>query len=394
MKNYLLNSAFILLIGMASCSKEDALNPTTQSQEIPTAVVQSVTSAFPSAQVSYTVIKSNSLYGADVQTTSSDKQLILDGSGKIKESATQINQTDLPKTVADYLEANFKGFTFERAFKKTAGALGYRVDIIANSEHYALFFDEVGALVSQIKGMQGKPGGPGGMGQGGGKGNRPAPAATQVAFADLPAAVQTALNGYTFKNAIIMVDKNNVTRYHIHAEKNGMVYDLDFDASGKLLDSHQENGKGAVVTKTDITVLPNEIKTFLNTNAAGWVLKNAVQIKKDSVAIHYHIVVSVGSNTLTYMFDGNYNLIQNAGKGPKDNPTPPNFVVTELSKAQLSSAIITYLDTNYAGWTLEKALSVSKDSTILEYETFITLNSKKYKIEFDGTGKFISARLL
>ncbi|MFM6948871.1 MAG: PepSY-like domain-containing protein [Aquirufa sp.] len=387
MKNILLNSAFILLIGMASCSKEDALNPTSQSQEIPTAVVQSVTSAFPTAQVNYTVIKSNSLYGADVQTTSSgsDKQLILDGSGKIKESSTQINQADLPKTISDYLEANFKGFTFGKAFKKTTGTIGYRVDIQFNAERYSLFFDEAGALVSQIKGMAGKQGG---------KGERPAPAATQVALADLPTAVQTALAGYTFKSAVVMVDKNNVTRYHVHAEKDGIVYDLDYDSTGKLLESHQENGKGAVVTKTELTVLPNEIKTYLNTNAAGWVLKNAVIIKKDSVAIHYHVVVTVGGNTLTYMFDGNYNAIQNAGKGPKDNPTPPNYVVTELTKTQLSAAIITYLDTNYAGWTLDKAVSISKDSIVDEYEVFITLNSKKYKIEFDETGKFESARLL
>lgn len=393
MKNYLLNFAFFLLIGLVSCSKEDTLNPSIQSKEIPTAVVQSVTAAFPSAQVNYTVIKSNSLYGADIQTTSSDKQLILDGSGKIRESATQINQTDLPNTIADYLEANFKGFAFGRAFKKTIGTLGYRVDIQFNSERYSLFFDEAGALVSQIKGMAGKQG-PGGMGQGGGKGERPAPAATQVALADLPTAVQTALNGYTFKSAIVMVDKNNVTRYHVHAEKDGIVYDLDYDSTGKILESHQENGKGAVVTKTELTVLPNEIKSYLNTNAAGWVLKNAVQIKKDSVAIHFHVVVTVNTNTLTYMFDGNYNVIQNAGKGPKDNPGLPNFVVAELTKDQLLTTITSYLDTNYSGWILNKALSFSKDSTVKEFKTFITLNSKKYKIEFDGTGKFISARLL
>jgi len=393
MKNYLLNFA-LLLVGLVSCSKEDALNPSSQSKEIPTAVVQSVTAAFPSAQVNYTVIKSNSLYGADIQTTSSDKQLILDGSGKIKESATQINQTDLPKTIADYLEANFKSFTFERAFKKTAGVLGYRVDLISNSEYFALFFDEAGALISQIKGMQGKPGGPGGMGQGGGKGNRPAPAATQVAYIDLPVAVQTALNGYIFKSAIVMVDKNNVTRYHIHAEKNEMVYDLDFNITGKLLDTHQENGKGAVITKTDLSVLPNEIKTYLNTNAAGWTLKNAVEIKKDSIAIHYHIVVSVDKSTLTYMFDANFNVIQSAGKGPKDNPKLPNYVITEISKDQLSAVITSYLDTNYSAWKLDKAVSLSKDSMILEFATFITLNSKKYKIEFDATGQFRSARLL
>lgn len=396
MKKTLLKSLFLLTLGLASCSKEDSLNPNSQIQDVPNQVVQAVTAAYPTAQqVNFTVIKANSLYGADVQTTNSDKQLILDHTGKIKESATQINQADLPKTIADYLEAKYKGFTFERAFKKTSGTLGYRVDILFNAEHYALFFDEAGALTSEIKGMVGKkgerPGGPGGKG---GPGNRPAPAATQVAFTDLPAAVQSAISAYTFKNAVIMVDQNNVTRYHIHAEKDGTVYDLDFDASGKMLDSHQENGKGANITKTEITVLPDAIKNYLNTNASGWVLKNSVEVKKDNIAIHYHIVVSIGTSTSTYMFDSNFNLVQHPGKGPKDNPNLPNFVVTELTKAQIPSAIITYLDSNYAGWSLDKAVSISKDATVLEIETFVTLNGKKYKIEFDGANKFLSARLL
>jgi hypothetical protein len=131
----------------------------------------------------------------------------------------------------------------------------------------------------------------------------------------------------------------------------------------------------------------------LNTNAAGWVLKNAVSISADNVVIHYHVIVSVGTSVQTYMFDKDFKLIQNVGKGPKDNPPLPNFTVAEITQAQIPAAAISYLNTNFAGWTFTKAQTVSADTTIKEYEIFIAVAGKNYKVEFDGNGVFQGAKL-
>jgi hypothetical protein len=188
------------------------------------------------------------------------------------------------------------------------------------------------------------------------------------------------------------IDDKGVTIYHVHAEKAGIVYELEIAASGTILESEAQEVK-PIITKVDLTTLPAAITTYLNTNAVGWTLKNAVSVAADNVIIHYHVVVSVGATVQTYMFDKDFKLVQNAGKGPKDNQELPNFTVAEITQAQIPAAAITYLNTNYAGWTFTKAQTVSADTTVKEYEVFIAVAGKNYKVEFDGNGVFQGAKL-
>lgn len=404
MKKSFIQSAGIILLGfaVASCSKEDVGSTSIQSvnqDQVPAAVVKTVTSTFANATtVEYSVIASNSLYNADVKTATSSSSVVLNKSGKIRETAVQITQSELPKTILDYLSGKYPNYTFENASKKTDSlnvVKGYRVELTYNAEKYSNFFDANGGFLAEIKGMVGKPNGMG-MGPGGMKGkgdDKPAPAAT-ISETDLPAAVKTAIAGYTFKTGVLIVDKTGAKLYHVHLEKDGTVYNLTYNENGTLVEKSSENTKGADITKATLTTLPDKIKTYLDTNAKGWTLQNAISISKDAVIIHYHVVVTVNGSSQTYMFDKDLNIITNPGKGPKDNQPLPNVVVTELTKDQIPAAISTYLTSNYAGWTLVKAVSITKDGAIIETEVFFTLGDKKYKSEFDGTNKFLSTKVL
>ncbi|MEK6547451.1 MAG: hypothetical protein AABZ56_03960, partial [Bacteroidota bacterium] len=93
------------------------------------------------------------------------------------------------------------------------------------------------------------------------------------------------------------------------------------------------------------------------------------------------------------IFDKDFNLVLNAGKSHTGHQPLPNFTVTEITQAQIPAAAITYLNTNYSGWTFKKAQTVSADSAIKEYEVFITLGVNTYKVEFDGNGVFLGAKL-
>ncbi|MCZ2482611.1 hypothetical protein G9H64_06555 [Aquirufa nivalisilvae] len=390
MKNQLLTFALVASVGLASCSKEDALNPTSDatgfvSQNfVPTAVKTTVTNTYPSAQVDYYVLQSNSLYGANIVLSNTESQVVLSKTGEIKEAFTRITETELPAAITTYLKGKYASYTFIHAGKKTSGTpITYRVEIKVEDKVYSILFDETGAVISTIEGKKGEKGGKG-MGA----------AVSQLALTDLPAAVQTAITGYTFKNAVMRLDENGVATYHVHAEKDGKVWDLKLDASGKILSSEEESKNDINITKTDISTLPQAIIDYLNKNAAGWTLKNAVSVQKDNVAIHYHVVVTVGGNTQTYMFDKDFNYIANAGKGPKDNPSPANFTITEITKDNIPSTAISYLDKTYAGWALTKAVSVSKDGAAYEIEVIITVADKKYKVEFDLSGNFKSAHKL
>ena len=383
--------AFVSTALLSSCMKEnDAMNPqgftAINASNVPQAVQSTIQQSFPTAKVAYSVIQPNALYVADVTTATTETQIVLSSKGAIKEAFSKVDSTALPASVLTYLANNFPGYDMLHASQKTTGTpTGYRVELKYKTDFYAVLFDDKGAYVSQTTGM---PGGPKGGKEKGSHG----PAATNLALTDLPAAVQSALTGYTFQRAIAKIDDKGVTIYHVHADKVGVSYELDIDASGKIISSKEIPAK-PVITKTDLTSLPAAITAYLNTNAAGWTLKNAVSIAADNVTIHYHVVVSVAGVVQTYMFDKDFKLIQNAGKGPKDNPLLPNFTVTEITQAQIPTAAITYLNTNYAGWTFTKAQTVSADTTIKEYEIFIAVAGKNYKVEFDGNGVFQGAKL-
>lgn len=382
--------AFASTVIVSSCSKEESLNPegftAINAANIPQAVQSTIQQSFPTAKVAYAIIQPNALYVADVTTATTETQIVLSSKGAIKEAFSKIDSTALPSSVLTYLATNFPGYDLLHASQKTTGTpTGYRVELKYNTEFYSVLFDDKGAYVSQTTGI---PGGPKG---GKNKGSH-SPAVTNLALTDLPGAVQTAITGYTFQRATAKIDSQGITIYHIHAEKSGIMYELNIDASGKVISSKEIPAK-PVISKTDLTTLPAAITTYLNTNATGWTLKNAVSIAADNVTIHYHVVVSVAGVVQTYMFDKDFNLIQNAGKGPKDNPLLPNFTVTEITQAQIPTAAITYLNTNYAGWTFTKAQSVAADTTIKEIEVYISLAGKNYKVEFDGNGVFLGAKL-
>jgi hypothetical protein len=375
---------------LSSCIKEDAMDPqgfqATNTANVPQAVQSTIKQAYPSAQVAYSVIQPNALFVADVTTSNSEAQVVISSKGAIKEAYTKIDSTALPASVLTYLVTNFPGYDLLHASQKTTGTpTGYRVELKYKIDFYSVFFDDKGAFVSQTTGM---PGGP----KGGGIKGSHGPAATSLALTDLPAAVQTALNGYTYKRGMAKIDASGATIYHIQADKAGLTYDLDIDATGKILSSKEIPAK-PIITKTDLTTLPSAIVSYLNSNVAGWTLKNAVSIAADNVTIHYHVIVSVAGSTQTYMFDKDFKLIQNVGKGPKDNQPLPNFTVAEITQAQIPAAAISYLNTNYAGWTFTKAQTVSADTTIKEYEIFIAVAGKNYKVEFDGNGVFQGAKL-
>lgn len=379
--------ALVSVLALNACTQDQNVDPQNAStlapQEVPVLVTQAVATVYPKmTAVDYTSLQTNSIYVANVTTPVTEAQVVVSNKGIVKEVAVKIAKADLPAAVITYIDSNFPGATFEHASKKTKGdKLGFRVELIFNKEHYSIFFDETGAFLNQVTGLQGKPGKKG-----------PAPAATEIALADLPAPVQAALNGMTFKRAILTKDQNGVAVYHIHVDKAGVLLSLDLDANGTVLKSKEVSQKGANFTKIDLTTLPAGLTSFLNTNAAGFTVDYAVAIKKDSIIVEYHIGVTIGTAKKEFHLDANFQLLKN--QPTKGGHTPPNVTITNLTASTLPVAIKTYLDTNYAGWALVKAASAAVDSVVKDYHVVIEVATKKYLLEFDGDGKFEKAVVL
>ena len=380
--------AFVSLIALNACTKDQNVDPQNAStlapQEVPVLVTQAVATVYPKVTgVDYSSLQTNSLYVANVTTPTTEAQVVVSNKGIIKEVAVKIAKTDLPAAVLSYLDTNFPGATFEHASKKTKGdKLGFRVELIFNKEHYSIFFDQTGAFLSQVIGLQGKPGKKG-----------PAPAATEIALADLPAAVKSTLAGYTFKRAILVKDPAGMEVYHIRIEKLGVPYDLVVDATGKIVKTKEVNTKGPNFTKIELKTLPAGLTAYLNANAAGFTVDYAVAILKDSVVVEYHVGVTIGTVKKEFHLDASFQLLPNPPGGPNGGPghNPPVLNIKELKSTDLPAAVKTYLDTNYAGWAFVKGASASVDNVVKDYHVVIEVATKKYMLEFDGNGAFKKA---
>lgn len=389
-KVFLLSASFIFAL-LSSCSQEDNIGPNGNITSIPSAVLSAASTAYPNAVIEYGVI-SSSKFGASVQTNTGSATLVMNQSGQVVEKSTSIPQAELPEMVKAYLNANYAGYGFVAAYKKTTGKLGYRVEIDFQSERVSLFFDEAGALVAEFVGGRGK-GGKGGPGRGRSEGT--AHAATQITEADLPAAVKAAIAGYTFKSGVIIVRRDSVKVYHIHTEKDAAIVKFNLDENGNVVEKSAMGKHGAIVSTSPLSTLPQAITDYLNSKLGNtWTLKTAVSISKDSVKIHYHVVVNVGTGTQTFRFDQNFALITNDGKGPKDNPSLVNVSTTTLTKDQLNATILAYINGRFANWTFTSAQSISKDNVLYETEVYFSFAGKNYKIEFDANNKFHSLKVL
>ncbi len=387
MKTKLSLIALVSVLALNACTKDQNVDPQNTStlapQDVPVLVTQTVATVYPKAtSVDYSSLQTNSLYVANVTTPTIEAQVVVSNKGIIKEEAVKIAKADLPAAVLAYLDTNFPGATFEHASKKTKGdILGYRVELIFNNEHYSIFFDQTGAFLSQVTGLKGKSGKKG-----------PAPAVTEIFFTDLPAPVQAAINGMTFKRAILTKDSNGLAVYHIHVDKAGVPFDLDIDLNGTILKSKEMNQKGPSFTRIDLSQLPTGLATFLNTNAAGFKIDYAVAILKDSIIVEYHVGVTVGTSKKEFHLDANFQLLPNSSTG-KGGPghNPPALVITNLTANDLPTAIKTYLTTNYAGWAFVKGASAAVDNVVKDYHLIIEVATKKYLLEFDGNGAFKKA---
>lgn len=377
--------AFVSLLALNACTKDQNVDPqdatTLAPQEIPILVTQAVTKVYPKAtSVDFSTLQTNSLYVANVVTPVTEAQVVLSNKGVIKEEAVKIAKTDLPAAILTYLDTNFPGATFEHAFKKTKGEkLGFRVELTFNKENYSVFFDQTGAFLNQVTGLQGKPGKKG-----------PAPAATDIAMVDLPAAVKSTISGYTFKRAILVRDPKGMELYHIRIDKLGVPYDLVVDGTGKILKTKEVNTKGPDFTKMELKTLPAGLTAYLNANVAGYKLDYAVAILKDSVIVEYHVGVTIGTTKKEIHLDAKFQVMPQP-PGSKSGHNPPSLGLKELNASDLPTTIKTYLNSNYAGWAFVKGRSASVDNVVKVYHVIIEVATKKYMIEFDGNGVFKKA---
>ncbi len=112
--------------------------------KVPTAVKESVKKQYPTAKVTGWEMEGAN-YEAEFVINKVETSVLVDASGKIMETESEIAITELPKAVTDYLAKNHKDEKIKEATKivMADGKVKYETEIKGKD----LLFDESGTLI-------------------------------------------------------------------------------------------------------------------------------------------------------------------------------------------------------------------------------------------------------
>jgi hypothetical protein len=196
-----------------------------------------------------------------------------------------------------------------------------------------------------------------------------------LSASQVPTVVQSSLTASFPSASNTTWSKVSPTVYQASFQSNVKSMLSSITATGILLYSHGQ---------IDPSTLPAAIVTYLDKNYAGYVIMKAGS-KTDSAGVVLGYLVEFSLNSIVYelRFDASGAFLSlEMGDGSRE--------CKEVAKADLPSAITTYLDTNYNGYTFNHARTNKTNGTISGYGVEITYNAAEVRLLFDASGVFVS----
>ena len=148
--------------------------------------------------------------------------------------------------------------------------------------------------------------------------------------------------------------------------------------------------KGSSETVVSASSLPAAVITYLSTNYAGYTLVQAEQgTNLNGGATYYEVTFTYNGATNELHFDMTGAVLANSGRGKGKGRSGGNNTEVVITADKLPAAALTYLSTNFAGYTLVKAEQGTDSSGATYYEVKFTYNGATKEIHFDATGTLL-----
>lgn len=117
--------------------------------QVPSVVLNAFKKEFPKASDIEWELKGDA-YQVEFEIGFTDHELMLDNTGKILKHKQDINQSDLPQTVASAIAKDFAGFRLSDISKTIAdGNATFKLDLKKGAEEWEIVFDQAGKILSK-----------------------------------------------------------------------------------------------------------------------------------------------------------------------------------------------------------------------------------------------------
>ncbi|GAB4043276.1 PepSY-like domain-containing protein [Spirosoma jeollabukense] len=149
--------------------------------------------------------------------------------------------------------------------------------------------------------------------------------------------------------------------------------------------------KGSSETVVSASSLPAAVLTYLSTNYAGYTIVQAEQgINLNGGATYYEVTFTYNGATKELHFDMTGAVLAEIGRGKgKGKSGSGGNTETVITADKLPAAALTYLSTNFSGYTLVQAEQGTDSSGATYYEVKFTYNGKTKEIHFDANGALL-----
>ncbi len=141
-------SMFILALGFGvSCANAQKL----KEADVPAAVKSTFTKQYSTAKVDKWD-KEDANYEVSFEYNKVEMSLLMDASGKVLENEAEIETSELPKSVTDYVAKNYAGYKLDEAAKITdaAGVVTFEAEMKKGKEEFDAVFDSSGTFIKKV----------------------------------------------------------------------------------------------------------------------------------------------------------------------------------------------------------------------------------------------------
>ncbi|MDB5222576.1 MAG: hypothetical protein JWN83_1243 [Chitinophagaceae bacterium] len=281
-----INVAMAAVMALTSCQKEAGLH-TTDIAAIQAAVAQTQAIA-----VSISA------------TTPGDSIYIVNTCSRESKRDT-IAFSNLPSSVAGYLNTNYPAYSFQKAFtiKDAAGTLqGYVAIILFNGNPVGLKFDAGGAFVQVLEQREGRDLLGNGHHEGGCFQNRDGKQRDTIAISALPTSITSYFASNYASDTLVRASKTRDSGYIVLSKNNGLFATV-FNVSGNFISRVELPAPRGKANSIEQSALPANTLSYLSATYPNYVFNKAFSITVNGVVQGYCVVIEANNTKYAVQFN-------------------------------------------------------------------------------------------
>jgi hypothetical protein len=287
----------VFLLPMTSCKKDASLE----------------TAALNSIAGIQSAIASTSAIAVSAASRTIGDSIYVVGTCAAHHHTDSVAFNGLPSSVASYLDANYAGYAFQKAFtdKDSTGSIsGYVVIINYNGNPVGLKFDATGTFVKVLEQREGRDliGGHG-FHRGGHFDDRDGMKRDTIAISSLPASVTSYFAANYPQDTLMRALKAPDSSITVLSINNG-AYATTFTSTGSFVKRNALPSKPGRATSITQDALPAPALSYLSNTYPNYVFKYAFAIKSNGAVTGYAVLIDANATKYGVQFDAAGNFVK------------------------------------------------------------------------------------